>query len=125
MCQKLIKDKDAAIILETGSNRKNKVRNVLDEYETTTQNEMPEIDNNKEQYQHCGSGTAVIQKRGIRWQPARNLFNHAKQVTQLMNIKKNNITLNFLISGIQALNGISEGKWDDIKVTMNKIDQQY
>jgi len=36
MCQKLIKDKDAAIILETGSNRKNKVRNVLDEYETTT-----------------------------------------------------------------------------------------
>ena len=73
-----MKGKDAAIILETGSNNKSKVRDILDEYETTIQNEMPEIDSKKEQYQHCGSGTAVIMKKGKRWQHAKQIFNHSK-----------------------------------------------
>lgn len=32
-------------------------------------------------------------------------------------------TLNWLIGGIQAQNGIAEGKWDEIKIELNKIDQ--
>ena len=66
MAQKLIKNQDIAIILETGSNNGNPIRDVLNNHTTTTYNNMKDIQEGKEQYQHCGSGTAIIQKKGLR-----------------------------------------------------------
>ena len=47
-------------MLETGVNKNNPIREVLNDYVTTTTNNMKEIEEEKEQYQHCGSGTAII-----------------------------------------------------------------
>ena len=48
--QKIIRGKDVALILETGTNKNNPVRDVLNNYTTTTQNNMKEIEDGKGQY---------------------------------------------------------------------------
>ena len=40
-----------------------------------------------------------------------------------MNIKQQKEVKNLMLAGIQAQNGIAEEKWDDVKITLNKIDQ--
>ena len=43
MAQKLIKNQDIAIILETGSNNGNPIRDVLNNHTTTTYNNMKDV----------------------------------------------------------------------------------
>ena len=55
---KIIKERDIAVILETGINKNGKMKDVTEDHDITKINYMKDIEN--EQYQHNGNGTAII-----------------------------------------------------------------
>ena len=57
---------DARIVLETGCNIKNKLKLCNDIMEIGRENKMKGT--SKEQYQHLGNGTAIIIRRGMKYQ---------------------------------------------------------
>jgi len=74
--QKLVAKADAVIILETRTNQNNSLIIPNEELEIGKENKMPYTAN--QQYQHNGSGTAIITKRNYDFKPARELFNNDK-----------------------------------------------
>jgi len=58
LLNELIKDKDIAVILETGINKNRKIREVTEDHNVTKINFMKDIE--REQYQHNGNGTAIF-----------------------------------------------------------------
>ena len=89
---------DARIILETGCNKNNSLETCSDLMIIGRENKMKEIDN--EQYQHVGNGTAIMVKRGLRFQHTREAFNNDKMVSMVIHQERNSL----LIAGLQANN---------------------
>ena len=55
----------AMIILETGVNKNEKLRDIADDVNITVTNPMKDID--REQYQHNGNGTAILTHKNIEF----------------------------------------------------------
>ena len=96
---------EGMIILETGVNKDAKIYLPDDGMEIGKENKMQEVD--KGQYQHNGSGTAIIIKKGFNYTSGRNLFNNHKEVTIIM---QNRQGKKCAIAGIHADNGESRNK---------------
>ena len=81
---------------------------------------MMEIE--KGQYQHNGSGTAILMNKKYENYPARELFNDHKSVASIMVDHRKN---RWLLAGIHANNGNGQKKWDTVKKKVNGIKLQY
>ena len=80
--KELLEDQDAAVILETGVNKQTQLLEPREELNIGRLNVMKEIE--KDQYQHNGSGTAILINRNYDHLPARELFNDHKKVTEII-----------------------------------------
>ena len=103
--QKMVAGVDEMIILETGVNKNAKIFIPDDNLEVGKENKMAEIE--RGQYQHNGSGTAIILRKGFNYRQGRNLFNNPKEVTIIMQDKEGN---KCIIAGIHADNGAARNK---------------
>ena len=67
------------VILETGINRKENMRDIADDLNITRINYMPEIE--KDKYQHTGSGTAILTHFDMEYQPTKDMYNDDKKIS--------------------------------------------
>ena len=74
----LIKEKDIAVILETGINKNGKIKDVTEYHNVIKINYIKDIE--REQYQHNGNGTAIFTHRNLDYQTTRNIFNGPKSI---------------------------------------------
>ena len=93
------------IYLETGANKDNDL--IIDQQVVAIakENKMPTI--LKDQYQHNGSGTAIIINKKYGWKPTRQMFNDHKHIASIMT---NEYGKRWVLAGIHAENGDGKNK---------------
>ena len=80
--KQLLDKKDAAIILETGTNKNNNLLIPNEDIQISKENKMPLTTNH--QYQHNGSGTAILINERYNHMSAREIFNNHKNVASII-----------------------------------------
>ena len=80
--KKTLEKQDAIILLETGTNKQSKILIPNEDLIIGKTNAMK--DTEKDQYQHNGSGTAILVNKYINHIPTRDLFNNPKIVTRII-----------------------------------------
>ena len=84
------------------------------------ENRMPQVEN--QQYQHNGSGTAILVNKKYNHKPGAERLNDHKHVTCIM---QNENKTKWIVAGIHADNGKGEKKWEKVNSDMVNLSLQY
>ena len=116
-----LRNKDVVVILETGINKNVSMTDLSDTMEVTNINHMPDVE--KEQYQHIGSGTAILTNKNINYMHTRDIFNSHKKITQIMEtgFEKRR----WIIGALHTQNDPRREKWMEIENYLEDLNLQY
>jgi len=106
--------------LETGNNEDNYLLIANNNMMIGKENKMNNTE--KSQYQHNGSGTAILINKNYDTVPTRKIMNDHKMITCII---KNERNIRWVLAGIHAQNGNTKKKWDDVKHRINELKLQY
>ena len=116
----MLKNQDGAIILETGVNKENNMLIPGNEMIIGKENKMEETE--RQQYQHLGSGSAILLNKRLNFMSTKKHFNNHKQVTSIVS---NQNKTKWVLAGIHAKNGNGQEKWSQIKREMMDLKMCY
>ena len=112
-----LENKTAAIILETGQKKMDKIWTCNDKKTVAMGNPIEEKKSGNIRETAIGKGTAIIVDKRVKHQPCIERFNNDKNVLHMIHCKqkKEKKEHTIILGGIHTENGYSKKKWREIE----------